>query len=73
MNMTPEQKAELNETMLTGLRYRRDRIQELIPLQDHEDAKTLLSAEALYVNQTIEYREKHGGLHKIILNSPTTP
>jgi len=53
--------------MLTGLRYRRDRIQELLGIQDHEDARTLLSAELLYVNQTIEYREKHGGTHKIIL------
>ena len=60
----------INEQMLTGLRYRRDRIQELLGIQDHEDARTLLSAELLYVNQTIEYREKHGGTHKIILQKP---
>jgi hypothetical protein len=56
-----------NENTIQQLIYRRDRIDELIAKQVHDDAKTLLSMERMYVEAIIDYRSKHGGLTKIIL------
>lgn len=61
-----------NEDSIQYLLYRRDRIKELIPLQTLEDAKDLLAAEKMYVEATIEFRSKHGGMEKIKL-SPDQP
>lgn len=54
-----------NEDMIQQLIYRRDRINELIAIQNHDDAKSLLSMERMYVESIIEYRQKHGGMSKI--------
>lgn len=61
-----------NEDSIQHLMYRRDRIKELIQIQTLEDAKDLLAAEKMYVEATIEFRSKHGGMEKIKL-SPDQP
>lgn len=59
-----------NEETIEQLRYRRLRIEELIPLQNVALAVDLLRAELFYVDLTIEYRTRHGGLTGIVLAPP---
>lgn len=59
-----------NEEAITYLRYRLDRIDELIPLQTDSDAADMLKAERHYVASVIDYRSKKGGLNAVVLGIP---
>lgn len=49
-----------NEDVVQQLIYRRNRIDEMIPVQELADAKGLLSMERAYVDELIAFRQKHG-------------
>jgi len=63
-NETPEQVAarrarEDNAFWLDQLRFRRSRIEKLIPLQKVPLAAEMFRSELNYVNAMIEFRERH--------------
>lgn len=62
-----------NNDMLDQLRYRRDRISELMALQVNDLARELFRAESNYVNTQIEYRERYGGLDGIVMSEWKPP
>ncbi len=56
-----------NGEIVEQLRHRRAKISELRAIQTSADVRTLLDAEAYYVDAMIAYREKHSDMSGIIL------
>ena len=56
-----------NNEIKAQLRYRANRIKDLLAIQTEPDASYLLKTELTYVEAQIEYRERHGGMEGIIL------
>jgi hypothetical protein len=64
---TPSDRKIQNEKDLSALRYRRQRIDDLIAVQTSSDCADLLKAEAFYVDETIRFRERHGGMTGFVM------
>ena len=67
MDIAGDVSAMSDKDRLDQLRFRRDRINELMTLQKKHLVLELLKAELFYVEAMIEYRERHGNMEGVIL------